>query len=128
MPDTRIVRVCIDWAVSLNIGVDGTGVEVRIEQPCRLSRPAEGVIPLVPDGDPGELAPVLRLVRQTVSRLDAFKDGHLEVELTGGDLLTVAATDDFEAWQVSGASGARVVSVPGGTVAVWSGTSVEDRH
>jgi hypothetical protein len=77
---------------------------------------------LTPDGDPMRLAPLLALVHRSVVRADAFRDGHLELELADGYLLSVPAAEDYEPWEISGSDGSRLISTPGGEVATWEGT------
>jgi hypothetical protein len=118
----NVIRAWFDWAVTLAIGPlpDG-GFEVRIEQPFVLLDAHGGESLLVPDGDPVNLASVLRFLRRPVARAEAFKDGHLELELADGTLLSVPSAEDLEPWGITGSGGARIVSVPGGSISVWGG-------
>ncbi|WP_374991180.1 DUF6188 family protein [Streptomyces sp. LHD-70] len=47
------------------------------------------------------------------------KSGVLNVNFADGSVLRVAADDEFEAWQLSASAGHKIVSVPGGGLAVW---------
>jgi hypothetical protein len=119
LEDTSVNQCCIDYAVTLRCE---NGVEVRIEAPF-IFRTPDGVEQLlVPEGDPVRLAPVLGLSRLVVVEAMAFKDGHLELAFNDGSNISVAATEDLEPWEVAGPGGLRVVSVPGGEVAVWQPT------
>ena len=109
-------QCCIDHAV--NLRCEGE-VEIRIEAPL-VFKGAEGVEQLLlPEGDPARLAPVLRVARLVVVEASAFKDGHLELKFEGGTTITVAAAEDLEPWEIVGPGGLRIVSVPGGQLAVW---------
>lgn len=116
----QVLRAVFDWAITLAIGSpEEAGLDVRIEQPCILLDPDGKEVLLVPDGDPAQLAPTLRVLRRSAVRVDAFKDGHLELEFAGGYVLSVPAAEDYEPWEISGPNGVRLVSVPGGSVSVW---------
>jgi RHS repeat-associated protein len=122
--EAHVLRAVFDWAVTLTIGSPkGAEFYVRIEQPFILLGPDGKEALLVPDGDPARLAPVLGVLRRSVIRIDAFKDGHLELEFAGAYSLSVPACEDYEPWEISGPRGARLVSVPGGSVSVWEGTA-----
>src|SRR5258708_39338339 len=80
--DAQVHRVAFDWSVVLSVGPPaGPAFDVRIEQPCVLLLPDGNETVLVPDGDPMRLAPMLALVHRPVTRADAFRDGHLELQL-----------------------------------------------
>jgi Family of unknown function (DUF6188) len=118
--EAQVLCAIFDWAVTLTVGSPQVeAFDLRIEQPCILVGPDGKEVLLVPDGDPVRLAPVLGLLRRSVMRIDAFKDGHLEIEFEGGYLLSVPAAEDYEPWEISGPDGTRLVSVPGGNVSVW---------
>jgi len=38
-----------------------------------------------------------------------------------GSRVRVSASDDYEAWELAGPSGLRMVSTPGGDLTVWQG-------
>lgn len=119
----QVTSVSVDWAVTLTIGAAGSPIVVRIEQPFALAFPGAAPAHLNPEGDPVELAPVLRLVRAGVSRLDAFNTGRLELELVDGTSLSVSPVEQYEAWSMAGPDGFKLVCLPGGELAVWSATS-----
>lgn len=119
--EASVARVAIDWAVTLTILVGYSGFEVRIEEDFSLVAPEGQHFALVPEGNPFSLAPVLGLVRHDVARIDAFKDGRLEIGLTDSSLVSVPAGDDFEPWGIVGQNGMRIVSTPGGELAIWEG-------
>ena len=89
----------------------------EVEQPFSFG--AGVLVRLVPDGDPLQLAPVLATVRESVVRVEAFADGRLEIEFGSGALATVDSSEEFEAWNLVGPGGARLVATPGGGVTAW---------
>lgn len=121
VPGAEIARACFDWAVTLTLssGPGGGTCDIRIGNACVLIAADAAEVRLYPEGNPAGLAPLLRLVRLGVSRIDAFKDGHLEIGINDGTVLSVPASDDFEPWEISGSKGPLFVSVPGGSVATW---------
>jgi Family of unknown function (DUF6188) len=116
----QITRVCVDYA---SVGLlASNGIYVDIEVPFNYSRPSGIERTLDPDGDAVNLAPVLRLRRLGVTECLAFKDGRLDVKFDDGTRLQVPMDLEFEAWGVSGqggAAGLRIVSMPGGELAIW---------
>jgi hypothetical protein len=111
-----VVACCIDYAMTLRLGND---VSIRIEQPF-IYRTPEGVEYLViPEDDPARMAPALVLCRLAVRRGYAFKDGRLELTFVNGSTVSVPATEDHEPWELVGPGGLRIVSIPGGDLAVW---------
>ena len=116
--DAEVTRLCLDWAVTLSIGSGRHDVQIRIEGVITLSGEGAAEYQLRPDGDPVELAPLLRIIRRKVTSLVLFKDG--TVQLGTGDIAIQVLPDDrFEAWEATGAR-RRFVATPGGGIAVWS--------
>lgn len=103
-----------DWAVTVVIGTGEDRLEIRIESRFTLN----GEV-FDPEDEPALLAPVLRLLRREACRVDAFKDGHLELEFSHGSLLIVPSSDEYEPWGMVGEGGFRIVSTPGNGLAVW---------
>lgn len=117
--DAEITRLCFDWAVTLTIGPMEPQADVRIEGEIELSGVGPVVSKLLPENDPIELAPLLRIVRSKLTTMVIFKDGRLRIDV-GEITLQVAPSDEFEAWEIVGLAGRRLVSMPGGGVTVWS--------
>jgi len=97
----------------------GAGYEVRIETPFSLRQPG---------GDrevtPGE-TDLPDLVGRVVTVAQADDEGGLRIDFQDGSRVLVAADPDYEAWTVAGPDGFKVVSEPGGGLAVWSGAAPE---
>jgi hypothetical protein len=117
----KVQSVAFDWAVTLAVGPDEPDFQVRIEQPCVLVAPGALETLLIPGGDADSLAPLLGLIHRPVSQAIAFRDGHFELHLEGNYLLSVPSAEDYETWEVTGADGSRIVSIPGGDIAIWAG-------
>ncbi len=116
----EVVTQCrYDYAFTLLVGELEPSLEVRIEQQFTLYTP-KGAEEFDPEGNPQDMSDTLRLLRGTVTRSIAHKDGRLEIDFDDGSCLRVPAGDHYEAWNVAGPEGALMVSIPGGDLAVWS--------
>lgn len=111
-----LVLLCsIDYAFSLDF--DG-GVHVRIERQFLLRTGGrEHRIDL--EGPPEGMGPALVLARATASSGEAFRDGRLHLVFDGGTTVDVPGGEQYEAWSLTAESGLRLVSLPGGDLAVW---------
>jgi hypothetical protein len=97
----------------------GEFFEVRIEQPFIFMSGRGGEVLLDPENDPGGLGPVLTCTRTAVEEAVAFDDGSLTLSFMDGGSLQVPGSPEYEAWGIVGSAGLRVVSVPGGELAIW---------
>jgi hypothetical protein len=117
----QVTRVCIDNA---EVKIFCNGVEISIGGQFFMtdSSGEQFIIDPSPDHDALLLAPFLRIVRRTVADAIAFTDGRLSVTIDDGTLIEVPVDPRFEAWHASGPGGIdglKVVSLPGGELAVW---------
>lgn len=117
----RTVTQCrLDYAFSLVVADEPAGsFEVRIEQPFTVASDG-GELTIDPEGDPVQMAPALRVLRQDVEQAIAFKDGRLELTFGDGAVLRAPIGEDYESWNIVGPAGLRIVSLPGGELAIWS--------
>ena len=117
----QVTRCCIDYsAVSLLLS---NGVSVYIEGRFVYAGPGGAGSTLDPDGEASALAPVVRLRRLLVADAKAYKDGSLEMQFEDGSRIFVPADQQYEAWTLSGPGGPdglKVVSMPGGELAIWT--------
>ena len=67
-----------------------------------------------------KLAVVLDVLHVVVDDARAHQDGSLHLAFADGAHIEVAPDEGYEAWNVTGPGGARIVSLPGGELAVWS--------
>lgn len=116
----QVSRCCLDFGFVINIDVDGEFFEIRIGATLQL-KPGEAgeVLWTDPESDPAGTAPAFRLVHETVTRAVAHKDGALEMWFSDGSRLWVDPDPDYEAWTAVGPGGLRLVSMPGGELAIW---------
>jgi hypothetical protein len=75
-------------------------------------------------GDDPATADVLRslLTGMTIATVTAEPSGSLSIATSGEIRLTVPPHPDFEAWNIVGPGQKRIVSTPGGELAVWNST------
>lgn len=118
--DSTVTRCTVDYALTLVVGESEAHLYVTVEQPFWF-RPSENEdeVRLAPEQEPEALGPVLSVLHRSIEEIVAHKDGLLEVRFAGGGALRAPATTDFEAWNVVGPHGLRLVAMPGGEVAVW---------
>jgi Family of unknown function (DUF6188) len=62
-------------------------------------------------------------VGTTVTAVTVSENGDLEVRLSGGFTVSVAAHPSFEAWSLTLSDGTLLVCTPGGNVACWGPAS-----
>jgi Family of unknown function (DUF6188) len=120
----EVTRCCVDYAaVSL---LSSAGIEVYIEGRFIYREPSGREHVLAPVGDSMALAPILRVRFRIFREVIALKDGRLNILFDDGSQLSVPADDHFEPWTIAGPGGVhglKVVSVPGGDLAIWSDQS-----
>lgn len=117
---STVDSLLFDWAITVFLGSGDDQVEIRIEESFMFTGLDGEQQELHPEGDPAVLAPVLGLIRKEAVRLDAYKDGRLELELVGGILVSVRSAQDYEPWGIVTKKGFRITSVPGGSLTIWS--------
>ena len=71
-------------------------------------------------GTPQEELPeaLAALVGAEIREVLVSREGHLAVNFADAQL-SVRAADDYEAWQITGPAGERIVCMPGGELASW---------
>ena len=60
----------------------------------------------------------LALLHKSVRYATAWKDGRLEIQFEDGTRLAVPIDPEFEAWEMSGPKSTKIVSLPGGNLAI----------
>ena len=117
----QITRCCVDnEAVRV---LCRNMIEISIGEPFTLVTTDGHRRTLDPGGDAMDLAPVLQIMRQVIREGTAFTDGRLELDFSDGSCIKVPPGRDFEAWTLAGPGGPdglKVVSIPGGDLAIWS--------
>lgn len=113
-----VTRCLVDHAFSLQFWSPDAVFELRIDVHFTLREPGGEELSLTPE-ETTSLGPALRLFRREVSSARAHKNGRLEVLFSDGSSLSVSPDQQYEAWELAADSGQRLVSTPGGDLAVW---------
>lgn len=123
----RSVSQCrVDFAFSLEFVEEGEHITIRIEESFRLKH-GDQEWELDAEEDLEGLGKALTLFRKTVAQATAFQDGRLELRFTDGTELSVPPGVKYEAWGLAGSSGRRLVSTPGGGLAIWGPIEPEEQ-
>lgn len=118
--DGYVVTQCrLDYTFTM-VATEGAAsvCELQIEQPFTVGA-GSLVTPVNPEGDPTQMAPALRILRAEIAQACAYKDGCLSVAFVDGTNLRVPPCESAESWNVVGPAGLRIVSLPGGDLALW---------
>ena len=110
-----VTHKTVDYTVSLNTNA---GFEIRIETNFSLRTP-EGDFDLSPESSDMQAERLQSLLHQTVTSSVADESGALSLGFSDGSRLHVDPNDSYEAWTVASPGGMKVVSMPGGELAVW---------
>ena len=113
----QVTRCTVDYAALGLLLINGVNLNIEGELTYRGPAGVEYTVDI--EAEPASAAPLLSLLRKNVRAGKAFKDGRLEVHFEGGESIHVPADQKFEAWEVIGPRGFRIVSMPGGELAIW---------
>lgn len=113
-----VTQCRFDFALSLVFAGDAIEGHVVISSSFRMNSRGASPITLVPAGDPSAMAPALTLAHRPIHRMTALKTGELRIELEDVEV-DVPASGEYEAWNLWLSDQFRLVSLPGGELAVW---------
>lgn len=119
-----VTKISVDFRLVLALDSDW---EVALEASVNLSLGTAHANPSVilkPESQ--DVAAALTLFGAKVLSAVAFKSGTLRLAFDTGHHLTCSSDMHFEAWQVTGPTGWRFTSLPGGDLAVWSGSGTSE--
>lgn len=112
-----VSRVCFDYGLVIQMSSD---CELRIETTANFREAGQPSIRFAPE-TPGAVAmQLVQLMRREVSRAEVSSSGTLSLIFSDETELVVPPDSDYEAWQLIGPDW-RVVCMPGGELATWSG-------
>jgi hypothetical protein len=87
--------------------------EIRLAVSVVVSAAGAQPVEIEVDVPDSPLPPELDVVGATITQLLVAEDGHLGVQLADRQL-TARVADDYEAWQIAGQDGERLICMPGG--------------
>ena len=76
---------------------------------------------------PPALGPALATLGKTIASAKGYKDGYLEVRFADGSTLAVKPDAAYEAWEIAGTGGLRIVCTPGGSLSIWQPARHDNR-
>jgi hypothetical protein len=113
----KLLFVKVDYSVILEFS---DKYFVTLECPFSLRTP-EGTRQLSPETDPDEnFAPIRELIGVDVTRSSADDSGILEITFANDVTIHSEPDGSYEAWNVAGPRGMKVVSMPSGGLTTWS--------
>jgi hypothetical protein len=119
-----VTRISVDFRLVLALD---SGWEVAWEAPVNLAHGTAHANPSVlVNPESQDAAAALALFGAKVLSAIAFKSGTLRLVFDTGHHLTCSSDPSLEAWQVTGPTGWRFASLPGGDLAVWSGSGASE--
>lgn len=128
--DGTVTRVSFDYA-QITLFCEPLALTIEGEITITNQSGGKAVVDPDPSNDPHLLSPILKVLRDTIQEVVATKDGMLIVRFASGTRIEVPADTKYEAWHVnelSGIDGFRVVSMPGGELAIWQGVELSSRN
>ncbi|MFB7337023.1 DUF6188 family protein [Streptomyces adustus] len=121
-----VTKISVDFRLVLALDADW---EAAWQVPVSLSHGTVHANPSVllnPESQ--DVAAALALFGAKVLSAVAFKSGTLRLVFDTGHHLTCSSDPSFEAWQVTVPTGWRFASLPGGGLAVWSGSGASESY
>ena len=120
----RVSQLRFDHAFGLEFHEDGNGFSLRIGVPFTMTI-GDASFSYDPERCV-ECGPLLALLHTRVVSATAGSTGRLDIVLTDDRSLHVEPHPRFEAWELVGGDGTRVISVPGGGLATWNAHRSKD--
>jgi hypothetical protein len=112
-----VTRCLVDHAFEIELWERDSTTTIRIEGDF-VFKGHGGEHQLSP-ASPTALGPALSTLGQAIAAVRAYKDGCLEVHLADGSTLSVKPDAAYEAWEITGTRGLRVICPPGGSLSIW---------
>ncbi|HKV18232.1 MAG TPA: DUF6188 family protein [Mycobacterium sp.] len=112
----KVVSQQIEYTVAMYLS---DGYLIRFDGPFALLVDNQRVS-IAPDVDPPEhFDPVRQLVGDTIRESLVDDSGALSISFDTGARIECVPDEQFESWTLAGPRGFKVVSMPGGDLAVW---------
>jgi hypothetical protein len=114
-----VSRCIVDHRFGFEFLNDGEEISVWVGSHFQL-RQQGGEWDVYPERKGSELCKVLLLFGKIAMQAFTFSDGRLEIAFTDDVVLSVPPHPQYEAWELYGSSGRRIISTPGGGLAIWN--------
>jgi hypothetical protein len=114
-----VSRCIVDYRFGFEFINDGEEISVWVGSHFQLRQKAEEW-DVDPENKNTGLCRALILFGKIATRALAFSDGRLEIAFTDDIVLSVPPHPQYEAWELYGSSGRRIISTPGGGLAIWN--------
>ena len=112
-----VTRCLVDHAFGIELWERNSTTTIRIEGDF-VFQGYGGEHQLSP-AYPTALGPALSTIGKAIVSARACKDGCLDVHFADGSTLSVKPDPEYEAWEIVGTGGLRVVCTPGGSLSIW---------
>jgi Family of unknown function (DUF6188) len=120
-----VSRCCIDSAFSLEFLQNQAEAVIRITGQMKIK---DSKTQLSLSGHKPILAAQASLLfGKTIEHAVGRKDGTLDVRFSDGSELVVPVDPDYEAWELVADNGFKVISLPGGKLAIWGPRKIRDK-
>ena len=122
----QVTQLRFDHAFGIDFCEDEKLFSLRIGMPLTMTT---GLVTASYDPEKCvQCGPLLALFHTFVVSATATRKGRLEVGFTNGLAICVDPHPQFEAWELVGSDGTRVISVPGGDLVTWRADRVKDEN
>ena len=112
-----VTRCFVDSAFGIELWSKEDSFTIRIEGPFVFQETSKKYE--LSAEEPTKLCQVLSILNTEVSSVLAFKKGRLWIAFSDERCISVDASPSHEAWEIFGGADMRVISLPGGDLAVW---------
>ena len=114
-----VSEIRVEFMVTMRIG-ERSEFELQIEGDIELSLSSGSISRIASEEYDAQTQQLESLKGAVIRSSTADESGALTLGLDSGATLRVPSDSDYEAWNVAGPGGYRVVSLPGGELAIWS--------
>jgi hypothetical protein len=112
----RVIRVSVSNVLEIQVSSIGDILSVILTE---FNFSSAGNIYNISVEAPKSVCPILKFIGMNIKQLEASKSGQLDIFFTDSSRIIVPFSSQFEAWEIYTSKGFRMISLPGGKLAVW---------
>jgi hypothetical protein len=112
----ELTRVSFDYAVTLLVDPN---TKIRLATNVVLTGADGTSVPFRSGGADMPTADLVGLLHQDIAQAWVSDDGVLTIRFADDATLRATPDPDYEAWEIAGENGFRVICMPGGKLAIW---------